>query len=98
MQKPTSLLNYNIIQFVMGDKQIIKLLQARDNHPTTFGIEISCRFLSPNNKNPHLSGYLVSFVYDAKSKTNNSADDISVTVEVSDNSQTPFKIIKVEKH
>jgi hypothetical protein len=44
MQKPTTTLNFQIIEFVMRQSQITNLLSQRDNHDSTIGMELSCRF------------------------------------------------------
>jgi len=98
MQKPTSLLNFEIMQFVMHDDEVLNLLHARDTHPYTFGIEMSCKFHSKNLQNPALSSYIVDFIYDAKQPANNINDDISIMVEVLEGNPAGFKILGIKKY
>jgi len=90
MQKPTSKLNVEIIEFVMQNNVIQNLLNARDSHSQTFGIEITCKFYSSNRNNPRLSAYKVEFIYDTQSQANNLRDDISVMVEVTEANPAQF--------
>ena len=95
MQKPTALLNSKIIDFVLSDANLHNLLQRRDNHNLTFGIELTCKFIKKYDTVPGKSIYSVDFIYDVKDPSLEFKDDVSVIVEVLAGNPPTFKILNL---
>jgi hypothetical protein len=64
MQKPTSELNFQIIEYIMQQSQVKALLDARDKEKRTLGMEISCKFYRRSPGGSSRSAYIVDFVYE----------------------------------
>jgi len=95
MEKPTSKLNFAIIEFAFEDSEVNNLLTARDKHPETFGIRISCEFLGRNPKNLARSAYDVRFIYDVQIPSRQNHDDVSVIIEVEEGLIPRFQILHI---
>jgi hypothetical protein len=98
MQKPTSRLNFEIIEFVMRDNEVNQLLINRDKHPSAFGIEISCRFYKINASDSRFASYTVDFIYDARHPSGEIQDDISVLIQVKEGDVPEFRILGIKRY
>lgn len=98
MVKQTSLLNFDIIQFVMRDQRIQSLISARDHHPLTFGMEILCRYVRANPSDSTLSEYTVDFVYYVTDQRLEIKDDVSVLVSVKQGNPVGFCILNIRTY
>ena len=98
MQKPTSDLNLQIIKYVMEQSQVKILLNARDVHKRTFGVEMNCKFYKRNTADHTKSAYIVEFVYEVDSDPLEMTDDVSVIVEVKEGNPPAFEILNIRNH
>ncbi len=98
MQKATSRLNSEIIEFVMRDNEVNNLLINRDKHPDAVGIEIACKFYKRNTTDNKFSTYTVDFIYDARHPSGERDDDVSVLVQVQEGNPPSFKILGLKKY
>lgn len=98
MEKPTSNLNFEIIQFVMRQSQVTELLIGRDRHPDAAGVELVCKFYKRNPTHSRLSAYTVDFIYNTRYPAREKDDDISVLVEVMEGNPPSFQIIDIRKY
>jgi hypothetical protein len=82
MVKPTSILNFKVIEHVVAEPKIADLIIARDKNSQTFGMEIRCRLI-PEKSNTISLFYILEFTYKAP-ENGNHHDDIAVLVEVTE--------------
>jgi hypothetical protein len=96
MTKLTSALLTDIINYVVNNEDVRKILALRDNHATTWAQTLACRFYKRNASSPNLASYVVDFVYNTQNSQNEPNDDVSVFVEVDHGPATPeFRILQV---
>lgn len=96
MQKPTSRLLAEIIEFVTHQPKIVKSLNKRDTHPEATGTHLSCRFYKHHKSDPKRSAYNVVFGYYTEDDNLEKSDDIYARVEVVDGNPPTFKLLGVK--
>jgi hypothetical protein len=82
MIKPTTALNFRVIEYVVTEPKIADLIIARDKNPQTFGMEIQCRVIPEKSSTVSLF-YILEFTYKAPENMSHH-DDIAVLVEVTE--------------
>ena len=95
MQKPTSRIVAEIIEFVTQQPNVSKVLNRRDTHPSVACTQIACKFYKHHPSDPGRSAYDVVFGYYTKDDDLEKNDDVLVRVQVSEGSPPSFKILNV---
>ena len=95
MEKPTSKLLSDIVEFVTNQKNIAEALSRRDNHKEVIGTSLSCRFHKRHSSDKKRAAYNVKFGYVTKNDDLEKNDDVLVRVEVVESSPPKFRILKV---
>lgn len=96
MKKPTSALNFQILQFLFSDERLVQKLEARDQHQHAAGIELSCKFMRRDEDDRAASHYMVLFIYKTKNNFREDTDDLRVFVSVKDGDPVQIEITDVK--
>lgn len=93
MLKPTSILNFRILEFLMKDTKLCKELKLRDTHKDAAIRELKVKF--ERHLTSTKTGYRVDFVYATRFPNLEKNDDIVVYIEVTEGNELKFKIVKI---
>ncbi len=92
MQKPTSTILADILNFVLNDSRVMKSLAKRDNDEFTTAMETRCRYFKRHPSDPAKAAYVIDFLYATKYQQDEEKDDVSILVEVTEGTPPSFEI------
>lgn len=95
MKKPTAQLNYQIINFVCSQPEIISALEVRDQHDLVMGTELTCQFLGKSKSDSNTTHYMILFIYRTKNNFREERDDLRIFLDVINDTPPRFSITSI---